>query len=127
MRALAVLLLLFGPVLSAPAAVGLFAWRRLGALPDAPLYGLAAGALTALVVFALVRRRGLARQASLLALMAFWAGWLWMGLTDPGYDWTRVPALHAPDGSERLALLAIVLVYITLYVLAEEGGPSRPR
>jgi hypothetical protein len=126
MRALAVLLLVFGPVLSAPAAVGLFTWRRLAGQPDAQIDGWAAAAIAGLVVLGLVWRRGLVRQATMLALMVLWAGWLWMGLTDPSYDWTRVPALHAPDGSERFALLAIVLVYITLYILAEEGGPFRP-
>jgi hypothetical protein len=125
MRALAVLLLVFGPVLSAPAAVALFTWRRLEGRPDAPTYGLVAGAAAGLAVLALVRRRGLLRQATLLGLMVFWAGWLWMGMTDPGYDWSSAPALHTPDGAERCALLLIVLVYISLYVLAEESTPRR--
>ncbi len=61
----------------------------------------------------------------MLALSVLWAGWLWMALTDHRYDWTRAPALHAPDGTERFTLLLIVLVYLTLYVVAEQTRPRR--
>lgn len=124
MRALALLLLFFGPVLTAPTAAGLWTWARFRGEPDAPIYGLAAGAAVGVAVFGLLRRRGLLREVTMLALSVLWAGWLWMALTDRRYDWTRAPALHAPDGAERFTLLLIVLVYLTLYVLAEE---SRPR
>ena len=125
MRALALLILLFGPVLSAPAAVGLWTWRQLRGEHDAPFYGLAAGAAAGLGVFGLLRRRGLRREATFVALSCFWAGWLWFGLTDPSYDGTGAPALHAPDGLERFALLLIVLVYLILCIVAEEARPSR--
>ncbi len=125
MRALAFLLLLFGPVLAAPAAAGLWIWRSFPGDPDSPAYALAAGAATGLVVFALVRRRSLVRQATMLALTFLWAGWLWMGLTDRRYDWTYVPPMRAPDGAERAILLLIVLAYLTLYVLVEEARPRR--
>jgi len=123
MRTLAFLLLLFGPVLSAPAAVGLWTRRLLGGVAHADACALTAGAVAGVAVFALLRRRGLRREVTILALSAFWAGWLWMALTDRGYDWTRAPALHAPDGFERFVLLLMVLVYLTLYVLAEEARP----
>jgi hypothetical protein len=125
MRALAVLLLVFGPVLSAPAAVGLWTWRQLQGRPEAQTGAVAAACVAGLVIAGLIRRRGIVRQVVLLAAMSFWAVWLWMGLTDPHWNWTRAPALHAPDGAERCALLLIVLAYITLYVLAEEAGPKR--
>src|SRR5436305_1754372 len=112
MRALALLLLLFGPMLAVPAAAGLWAWDRFRAEPGAPVYGTIAGAAAGLAVFVLIRRRGLLREATILALSIFWTGWLWMALTDRRYDWTRAPALHAPDGLERFALLLIVLVYL---------------
>ncbi len=125
MRALAVLILLFGPVLSAPVAVGLWTWRLLQGQPHAEAYALAAAAAAALAALALLRRRGLLREVTVLVLSVFWAGWLWFALTDPRYDWTRAPALRMPDSLERLPLLVIVLVYLTLYVLAEETRPRR--
>ena len=125
MRALALLILLFGPGLAAPAAAGLWTWRAFGSAPDRPVYGLAAGAAAGLVVLGLLRRPGLLREVTILALSAFWAGWLWMGLTDDRYDWTGAPMLHAPDGLERFALILIVLVYLTLYVVAEAARPRR--
>ena len=60
-----------------------------------------------------------------MALSLFWAGWLWMGLTDRRYDWTGAPTLHALDGMERFALLLIALVYLILYIVAEEARPRR--
>ena len=125
MRALALLILLFGPVLSVPAAAGLSTWRVLRGQPYAEAYALAAGAAAALAVLALLRRRGLLREVTVLVLSVFWTGWLWFALTDPRYDWTRAPALRAPDSLERIPLLVIVLVYLTLYVLAEEARPRR--
>ncbi len=125
MRALALLFLFFGPVLSAPVGAGLWAWRQFRAEPNAPVYGLAAGAVAGLVIFGLIRRRGLLREVTMLVMSSFWAGWLWMALTDRRYDWTQAPALHAPDGVERFALLLIVLVYLMLYVVAEESWPGR--
>ena len=126
MRGLAFLFLLFGPVLSVPAATGLWAWRRLGDQPHALAYGLAAAGGAGLVVMALLWRRGLLREVTMLALSVFWAGWLWFALTDDRYDWTRAPALRMPGSVERMPLLAIVLAYLTLYVLAELKPSARP-
>ncbi len=125
MRALAFLILLCGPVLSAPAAAGLLTWRLLQGQSNAEAYALAAAVAAGLAVFALVRRRGLLREVTVLALSAFWTGWLWFALTDPHYDWTRAPALRLPDSLERIPILTMMLVYLTLYVLAEESRPRR--
>jgi hypothetical protein len=125
MRALALLLLLFGPVSSAPAAVGLWIWRQLEGRPHAAAYGLAAGAVAGVAVLALLRRRGLLREVTVLALSTFWAAWLWFALTDRGYDWTQAPALRVPSTLERMPLLSLVLVYLTLYALAEQRPPRR--
>ena len=125
MRALALLILLFGPGLVVPAAAGLWTWRAFSSAPDGPIYGLAASAAGGLVVLGLIRRRGLLREVTIVALSCVWAGWLWMGLTDDSYDWTGAPALHAPDGLERFALLLIVLAYLILYVVAEAARLRR--
>lgn len=127
MRTLALLILLFGPLLSAPAAAGLWTWARLVGTPYAELYAIAAGVLAALVVAGLVRRRGLVREASICALSIFWAGWLWLAMTDDRYDWTDLPQLRAPDRLGRMAVILIVLVYLMFYVVAEHTRPKRVR
>lgn len=125
MRPLTLLLLLFGPVLSLPAAAGLGTWSLVKGQPMAPFHALAATVAAGLLVFALVHRPGLVRQISMLALSAFWAGWLWLALTEKGYDWTRLPELRAFAPLERIALVLIVLVYLVFYIVAEEH--RRPR
>ncbi len=119
MRALAILVLLCGPLLSAPAAVGLWAWSLSAGKPNADAYALGAFAAGGLVVFVLLQRKGLVREMTVLALSIFWTAWLWFGLTQRGYDWSRAPALHLPDRMERIPLLAMALAYLALYVVAE--------
>ncbi len=125
MRAFALLLLMFGPLLSAPAAAGLWTRAALEGRPYAELYGLGAAVAVLALEAALVRRPGLLREVAIFVLSGFWAGWLWLGLTDKTYDWTRLPTLRTPDGAERIAVMLIVLVYLTIYAVAEHTRPRR--
>ena len=124
MKALAILVLVFGPVMSVPAAVGLWAWRFFSGKPHALDYALGAGAAAGVAMLALLSRRGLVREAAMLAATLFWTCWLWFALTDARYDWTGVPALHVPGSMERIPMLAIALAYLTFYVVAEHR-PAR--
>jgi hypothetical protein len=125
MRVFSLLLLLFGPLLSAPAAAGLWTRAWLQDRPDADLYGLGAAAAVVALEAILVRRRGLVREVAILALSSFWAGWLWLALTDKGFDWKQPPAFRTPDSLERIALMLIVLVYLTFYAVAVHTRPQR--
>jgi hypothetical protein len=128
MRSLSLLLLLFGPVLSLPAAAGLGTWSMLSGQAMAPFHALAATVAAGLLVFVLVRRPGLLREIGMLALSAFWAGWLWLALTEKDYNWTRLPEPRATTAMDRVEIVLIVLVYLMIYVVAEEcrREPRRP-
>jgi|WetSurMetagenome_2_1015567.scaffolds.fasta_scaffold54641_2 hypothetical protein len=125
MRAFALLLLLFGPLLSAPAAAGLWTRAALEGQPYTDLYAIGAAVAVVALEAALVRRPGLLREIAIFLLSSFWAGWLWLGLTDKTFDWTRPPMLRTPDGTERIALMLIVLVYLTFYAVAEHTRPRQ--
>ena len=116
--AVAGLLLLCGPVLAAPVAAGVWTWRALAG-PDTALI---AGAGAAVVVFgielACLRRHGLVQQVGVLILSAFWAGWLYLGLSAHGYDWTAPPPLKTPDPAGWMLILAAMLAWLTLYGFA---------
>jgi len=123
MRVVAILLLLFGPLLSAPAAAGLWTRAWLGEGGQALASAIGAGVIAALLVVAMLRRPGLMRQVAVVVLSAFWAGWLWLEMTAKVGDWTRPPPLHAPDGAERAAILLIILAYLMLYTVAAQRRP----
>jgi hypothetical protein len=125
MRALALLLLLFGPVLSAPAAAGLWTWAWVGDQQYGLAYAAGAAGTAALVVAAAIHRQGLLREFAILALSGFWAGWLWLEMTARTCDWLQPPELRAPDGMDRVAITLIVLIYLTLHIVAEQARPRR--
>jgi hypothetical protein len=125
MRAFALLLLLFGPVLSGPAAAGLWTRAALTGQPYAEVCALGTAVVVLALEAVLLRRPGLLREVAVFLLSSFWAGWLWLGLTDKAYDWTQPPGFRTPDSVERVALLLIVLVYLGFYVLAEHTRPRR--
>lgn len=126
MRWLAWLVLTCGPLLAAPAAVGLWTRARLSGVHDGDIYALAAAAAGLLAVGLLISVRGLVREVTMLVLSTFWSLWLWLGMTDDGYHWARLPQLRIPDPACRMMILLTILVYLTLYVVAE-SRPSRLR
>jgi hypothetical protein len=126
MRWIAWLLLACGPLLAAPAAAGLWTRARLAGVHGAELYGLSAAAGAMLVEGLLISVRGLVREVTVFMLSGFWAMWLWFGMTDEGYDWTSLPAIHVPDPVGRMMVMLIMLVYLTLYAVAE-SRPLRAR
>jgi hypothetical protein len=122
MRWIAWLFLICGPLLAAPAAAGLWARARLSGMHGSDLYALAAASAALLAEGILISLRGLVREMTILALSAGWALWLWFGMTQEGYDWFSLPPISAPDGTGRVVITLIMLVYLTLYAVAE----SRP-
>ena len=127
MRGLAWLLLLLGPLLSAPVAAGLWTHARLSGVQGADLYAGAALIAVAGVEGLLLWRRGVLREAAVLALSAFWAGWLWLAMTQVGYDWRALPLWRSLSSADWMVGIVLVLVYLAIYGLADTREERRPR
>lgn len=125
MRWLAWLVLIFGPLLAVPAAVGLLAREHLAGVDGRELYALAAAAGCVLIEALLISVRGLVREATVLVASLAWAVWLWFGMISEGYDWRSLPHVGAPDGMGRVVITLTVLVYLVLYVVAESARAKR--
>ena len=105
---------------TAALVAGLWAPQAMAASPPSA----AAGAMLAEGL--LISVRGLVREVTVFLLSGLWATWLWFGLTDEGYDWTTLPPIHVPDPVGRMMVMLIMLVYLTLYAVAE-SRPLRAR
>ena len=114
MRAFARILLLFGPVLSLPLAVGL--WARASLSDDA--YALAAVGGAVLVEIWLLRRPGLTREVAVFLLSGLWVVWMWLALTQDTFDWTSPPQWRLPGEGEWMIIIPAVLVYLILFEIA---------
>jgi len=125
MRGLAWLLLLLGPLLSSPAAAGLWVRARLAGAPSGDLYAVGAVVAVLAVEALLLRRRGTLREAAVLILSAFWAAWLWLGLTQADYDWSGLPLWRTLTRADWMVGIVLVLIYLAFYGLAE--APPRRR
>ncbi len=126
MRAFAWFLLLIGPVASLPVAAGL--WAHAHPVADlGELTVLFAMLAAVLIEGAALRRRGLARQVAILLLSGLWVGWAWLALTQPGYDWTALPAWRMPKPGEQMIIILGVLAYLMLYEIAETAPRARGR
>ena len=121
MRAFARILLLFGPVLSLPLAVGL--WARACLSDDA--YVLAAVGAAVLLEIWLFRRRGLTREVAVFLLCGLWVVWMWLALTQDTFDWTSPPLWRLPGEGEWMIIIPAVLVYLLLFEIAETAPAGR--
>jgi hypothetical protein len=120
MRLIARLVLLIGPGLSLPAALAL--WTREAFSNDLCAAGAAAAAIG--LEFLLLRRRGLLREATVLALSGFWSLWAWLALTDPGYAWTALPAWRAPDSRGLMIVILATIIYLVFYEIADRPAAA---
>jgi hypothetical protein len=111
--------LICGPLLAAPAAAGLWTRAVFHSTAGADFYGLAAATAVLLAEALLLSFRGLTRQLTILAASGFWAGWAWLGFLRRGYDWMRAPLWRAPDQRGWMLIIALVLVWLAVYALAE--------
>ena len=123
MRAFARILLLFGPVLSLPVAVGLWAQAYL----SDDLYVLAVVGAAVLLEVLLVRKRGLLREVAVFLLSGLWVMWMWLALTQETYDWISPPAWRQPGAGEWMVIIMAVLVYLTFFEIAQAGPAGRKR
>ena len=121
MRAFARILLLFGPVLSLPLAVGL--WARAHLSDDA--YVLAAVGGAVLLETWLFRRRGLMREVAVFLLSGLWVVWMWLALTQDTYDWASPPVWRTPGEGQWMIIIPAVLVYLVLFEIAETASVQR--
>ncbi len=119
MRALALTLLLLGPVLSGPAAAALLARQLLSEAHLSEVYAVSAAAVVLVVEVLLLRRRGLLRQVAVLALSSFWAMWAWQGLTEPHFQWSQLPHWRSPDRGGEMVIIIAIIAYLMLYELAD--------
>ena len=123
MRAFARILLLFGPVLSLPVAVGL--WARANMSDD--VYVLAAVSAAVLLEALLFRKRGLTREIAIFLLTGLWVVGMWLALTQVAYDWTSPPLWRPPGEGEWMIIIPAVLVYLILFEIAETVPAGRKR
>jgi hypothetical protein len=126
MRGIAWVLLALGPLIAAPAAAGLWTRAHFAGAHGADFYGVAAAGGVLVIEGLLLSLRGLVRELSVFALSAFWAGWTWLGLTQPGYAWTAPPIWRAPDPRGWMVIIAAMLLALAIYGLAD-GGRRRGR
>ncbi len=126
MRGLTLLLLVLGPGLAAPAAAGVWAWRTQADPRLAALLGIIAALVVAGAEFALVRRRGVARQVAVLALSGFWVVLAWLGISQNHRDWTTLPVWRMPGAGGQMIILLGVLIWLMLYHVAD-GSRSEPQ
>ena len=115
MRAFAWFLLLFGPVLSLPAAAGLWAHAHL----QSDDYALAAVAGTLFVEAMALAKPGLVRDVAVFLLACFWVVCGWLALTQSGYDWSDLPEWRMPNGIGQMAIILAVLAYLMFYEIAK--------
>ena len=114
MRAFALFLLLFGPVLSLPVTAGLWAHEHLRG--DDYVLAVVAGAL---ILEALtLGKQGWTREVSFVLLSALWVGWMWLALTQTDYDWSGLPAWRMPNPIGQMVIILAMLVYLMLYEVA---------
>ena len=126
MRAFAWFLLLIGPVASLPAAAGL--WAMAQPIGDLGELTVLAAILAGLLLEGLaLQKRGLAREVAIFLLSGLWVGWAWLALTQPGYDWTALPAWRMPKPGEQMIIILGVLAYLMLYEIAETAPRARGR
>jgi hypothetical protein len=119
MRWLAWAFLVCGPLLAAPAGVALWLRAGLAALHGADFYALSGAVAVMVAEGLLLSLRGMVREVTVLASSLLWAVWLWFGMTQTGYDWRSLPSIAAPGALGRMAIILTVLVYLTLFAVAE--------
>ncbi len=118
--ALALILLLFGPVLWAPVWAGLRVARWVAGPWQPWLAGLGAFAVAGLVQTLLLVQRSPVLRYPVVALFATaWVGGLWLELTSPRHDWvTTAPTLHMPGPWAWALIGGGTVIYAGLYLLA---------
>lgn len=119
---LGVLLLVFGPVLWAPAWAAISAAVQVKALAHNGWLAAAAAIAAALAVaflqfLLLIQKSPLLRYPAVLLFSLAWVGGLWLKLTAPPHDWLAPPPWHAPGTWAMVAVGVGTVVYAGLYLL----------